>query len=146
MSEELIDEFRGDYWFLSNFSESEHIVLGIKYPTVEHSFQAMKSTDPLEMYKVAQLPTPKEAKKYGRQVDLRPDWENIKITVMKICVMSKFIQNHDLAVRLVKTGSADLVEGNDWNDTFWGICNGEGQNHLGEILMYTRNQLRTMIA
>lgn len=146
MSEELIDEFRGDYWFLSNFSPASHIILGVRYPTVEHSFQAMKCADPLERYTFAKLETPSEAKEFGRQVDLRADWEDIKITAMKICVMSKFIQNYDLTLRLVNTGSADLVEGNNWNDTFWGICNGEGQNHLGEILMYTRNQLRTMIA
>ena len=32
----------------------------------------------------------------------------------------------------------ELVEGNYWGDTFWGICNGEGTNWLGILLMAER--------
>jgi predicted NAD-dependent protein-ADP-ribosyltransferase YbiA (DUF1768 family) len=43
---------------------------------------------------------------------------------------------------LLETGDAELVEGNWWDDTFWGVCNGVGQNNLGKILMDTRRELR----
>lgn len=42
---------------------------------------------------------------------------------------------------LMATGNAELVEGNTWNDTFWGICNGTGENHLGKLLMKVRANL-----
>ena len=37
------------------------------------------------------------------------------------------------------------IEGNTWNDTFWGVCNGQGQNWLGKILMLVRSELNKPI-
>ena len=47
-----------------------------------------------------------------------------------------------LAYKLLMTREAELIEGNDWNDYFWGQCMGVGDNHLGKLLMQVRKELR----
>jgi len=86
--------------------------------------------------------SPNEAKRLGRRVNLRKDWEDIKIDIMYEINVAKFTQNENLKEMLLKTGSAKLVEGNTWHDTFWGVCNGAGRNELGKILERVRNELR----
>ena len=86
--------------------------------------------------------TPGQAKRAGNKLVLRPDWEQIKIIVMTDLCRIKFQDPH-MRKLLLDTGDAELIEGNWWNDTFWGVCNGIGQNHLGKILMAIRNLLRT---
>ena len=54
---------------------------------------------------------------------------------------AKFTQNPELAEKLLATGEQELVEGNNWNDTFWGMCRGKGKNMLGNILMKIREEL-----
>lgn len=83
-----------------------------------------------------------QAKKLGRQVTLRPDWEQIKDSVMEEVIHWKFKCNKDLAEALINTGDAILIEGNTWNDRYWGVCRGTGQNKLGKILMKERDRLR----
>ena len=61
---------------------------------------------------------------------------------METLVREKFSHNKDLKEMLLETGDAIIEEGNDWNDTFWGVCNGKGENHLGKILMKIREELR----
>jgi hypothetical protein len=78
----------------------------------------------------------------GRQVKLRSDWELVKVVCMKSCLELKFSTHKQLRRELLATGDAILVEGNSWNDTFWGVCNGEGINMLGELLMKLRTQYR----
>lgn len=81
-------------------------------------------------------------KRLGRRVKLRPDWESIKDQVMYEVCKAKFSQNTDLRDKLVATGDAELVEGNTWGDKIWGICNGQGENRLGKILMKVRTELQ----
>ena len=83
-----------------------------------------------------------EAKRLGRRVRLRSDWEQVKYDVMLDVVRAKFNQHPDLAQKLLATGDEELVEGNDWGDTYWGVCNGRGKNMLGKILMRVRAELR----
>lgn len=85
---------------------------------------------------------PSEAKRLGRRVRLRSDWEQVKYDVMLDVVRAKFNQHPDLAQKLLATGDEELVEGNDWGDTYWGVCNGRGKNMLGKILMRVRAELR----
>jgi predicted NAD-dependent protein-ADP-ribosyltransferase YbiA (DUF1768 family) len=77
----------------------------------------------------------------GRSVKLRPDWESIKLDVMETAVRIKFT-DPELAAKLIATGDEELIEGNWWNDTFWGVCNGVGENHLGKILMKVRADIK----
>jgi N-glycosidase YbiA len=137
----MIDRFDGEYAFLSNFWSSPITLDGITYPTVEHAFQAAKAINPPERQRIAALPTPGAAKRAGRKVAIRPDWERVKVGIMEDLVRRKFA-DPELAGKLLATGEEDLVEGNTWNDRFWGVCRGSGRNELGKILMRVRAELR----
>jgi len=80
------------------------------------------------------------AKKRGRKVTMREDWDQVKIPIMEDLLSQKF-SDPVLAKKLVETGDSQLVEGNWWGDVFWGVCRGEGQNNLGKILMKIRERL-----
>lgn len=135
--------FRGDRAFLSNFYDSPVTVFGDTYPTAEHAYQAQKCLDPDYRFKVRYAETPAVAKKLGKTAKLRKNWEDIKLSVMEKIVRAKFTQNRDLALALLATEDDYLEETNWWGDTFWGVSNGEGKNHLGYILMKIRWRLRT---
>ena len=136
-----IDDFRGAYRFLSNFYDAPVTYLGVTYANNEAAFQAQKCTDNTVKAMFAKL-NPSEAKKLGRNVQLRPDWETVKYDVMYEVCKAKFEQNDDLREMLLDTGDAYLEEGNTWNDRCWGTCRGVGENHLGKILMKIRDELQ----
>ena len=143
----MIVEFDGQYDFLSNFYPSSILYEGIVYPTNEHFFQAMKTLDPAERQKIANAETPGKAKRMGRNVKLRPDWEKIKVDVMRTGLMLKFT-DAALAEKLIATGDEELVEGNWWCDQTWGSCTcpkhirTPGRNLLGMLLMEVRKELQ----
>jgi ribA/ribD-fused uncharacterized protein len=134
-----IDRFAGEYAFLSNFHPSPIKVDGLLFPTVEHAFQAAKTRHPGHIEAIRSVTTPGRAKRLGRQVPLRPDWEHVKIDVMEALLRKKFRPGTALREQLEATSPAELIEGNTWGDTFWGVCRGKGQNHLGELLMKIRD-------
>ena len=143
-----IDSFEGEYYFLSNFFNSYiYDGLGVEYPTVEHYFQAAKALDLDTRLKIAAAPTPGEAKRLGRHVNLRPDWNIIKTDVMRFALRVKFSQP-SLRDKLLATGDAWLEEGNIWHDNVWGNCRCEkcqnitGENRLGKLLMEIREDLK----
>jgi ribA/ribD-fused uncharacterized protein len=88
------------------------------------------------------LSTAGHAKRAGRKLKLRKDWDEIKLTVMEEVLKMKFLGNQKLAQKLIDTGDAVLIEGNWWNDTYWGVCNDKGENHLGQLLMKIRKELQ----
>jgi ribA/ribD-fused uncharacterized protein len=137
----VIKDFWGEYRFLSNFHPAEVKYCNRIYPTSEHAYQAAKSTKKYIREYVASLETPGKAKRYGQNIALRPHWEELKIGIMYRIVYNKFKQNPDLRKLLLATKSAELIEGNTWNDTFWGVCKGKGTNWMGVILMQVRSQL-----
>ena len=141
-----IDRFEGDFSFLSNFYCSVVLFEGISYPTVEHAFQAAKTLDKSERDGLAAAKTPGLAKRLGRRVKLRKDWEQIKVAVMSGLLRHKFNEPR-LKEALVATGEAMLIEGNTWHDNFWGSCRcarccGKGRNTLGYLLMQLREDLK----
>lgn len=83
-----------------------------------------------------------DAKKLGKLVTIRPDWDEIKVEVMYEIVKAKFHYNPDLREMLLATEDAELIEGNWWGDTFWGVCKGQGLNNLGKILMRVRDEYK----
>jgi len=138
--------FDGAYAFLSNFHPSPIFYEGLVFPTNEHFFQAMK-TDRRDLWvEFARLGHPREAKKKGRKVLLRPNWGNIKAKVMLYGLRLKFMQR-GLVDQLLATGNKDLVEGNWWHDNFWGDCtcsdctNIPGMNVLGKLEMSLRYEI-----
>lgn len=134
-------QFRGEYAFLSNFAKTPVTYDGVIYPTVENAFQAAKCLNASERVPFESC-SPKDAKRLGRRVKLRADWEQVKLDIMYELVRDKFARNPRFAEQLVATGDAELVEGNAWGDTFWGVSRGRGQNHLGRILMRVRDELK----
>lgn len=137
----MINSFDKEYYFLSNFYPSKITFEGIEYKTVEHAFQAAKSLDNFERYTIAMMPTPGRAKQMGRSINLRADWEEVKESVMETCLREKFAIP-EFREKLLATGDEELIEGNTWNDRFWGVCNGEGENKLGKLLMKIRKELQ----
>lgn len=136
----MIELFRGQYFFLSNFFEVPVIYDDIIYGSAEAAYQAQKTLDISEREAIAKL-SPLKAKKKGEHIALRPDWEDVKLNIMyKIC-KAKFTQNEELRQLLISTRGEELIEGNDWGDTFWGVSGGSGENHLGKILMRIRDDL-----
>lgn len=134
-----ICEFRGEYAFLSNFFESEIFCWGYRYRNAEAAFQSMKDPIRAEMFEGMNA---KAAKKLGRKVRLRADWEEVKEWFMYTVCLAKFTQNPELGEKLLATGDRELIEGNTWGDTEWGVCNGVGKNLLGKILMQVREKIK----
>lgn len=137
----MIGPFRNGYYFLSNMYPCRIVIDGIEYSCAEAAFQAMKLVNTEDRVMFSGLDG-YEAKKLGRRVPLDPYWNSKRIPAMYIAVTCKFIQNPDLAEKLLATGDEELVEVNTWNDTFWGVCNNKGQNWLGKLLMDLRNDLK----
>jgi ribA/ribD-fused uncharacterized protein len=138
-----IDDFRGEYRFLSNYHIVDVEYDGKVYPSTEHAYQAAKTLNEKEREKIRSLTTPKDAKKLGKIITMRTDWDSIKFEVMLELIRKKFDLKHhpELAKKLLDTKDAELIEGNWWNDTTWGVCNGIGKNWLGKILMQVRDEL-----
>lgn len=111
---------------------------GIVYPSSEHAFAAAKTLSLEKRDYISRLKTPGLAKKAGRELELREGWDYIRIDIMRDILRCKFEQNYDLKRKLLDTKDLYLEETNDWNDTFWGVCNGIGYNHLGKLLMQLR--------
>ena len=140
---EPITSFRNENFFLSNFYLCTITIRDITYSSAEAAFQAQNTLDIAERMRFAEM-TPGQAKKYGKKVDLRCDWEDLKVDIMTAIVLAKFQQNPNLRELLLATGDRELIEGNNWNDTFWGVSNksGKGQNNLGKILMDVRSYFK----
>lgn len=144
----MIKQFRDDYRFLSNFWLAPVEFEGAIYPSVEHAYQAAKAISMEEREPFwKQYMTPGDAKRRGRTLTIRGDWEYIKVDIMRQLVRDKFQTPH-LKNLLLVTGKHELVEGNTWHDNFWGSCSCQkcsgirGLNHLGRILMEIRGELK----
>lgn len=143
-----IDSFSGDNRYLSNFYQTEVPYKGLVFPSSEYAFAAAKTDDPEDHLIISQLPTSREAKSYGRNVDLIGNWEVVKFAEMSKIVDAKFRNSDSIRYRLIDTSNAILIEGNTWHDQIWGSCfcskhkNLPGDNALGVILMHTRMTLK----
>lgn len=137
----MINEFKNDFGFLSNFYESKIVYNNKIFSTVEHFFQAYKATNEEDFEKIRKASTPGETKTIGRKINLRKDWDSIKDRVMFIGLLCKFTQHSLLEKKLLDTANVHLEEGNTWGDKYWGTVDGEGKNMLGILLMDIRKIL-----
>lgn len=138
----MIKEFKGSYRWLSNFWIAPIVYEGIKYPATEHAYQAAKFSDSGRRLKIAMTASPSEAKALGQSNSGRvPFWHEQSLKVMYNVNLAKYTQHVDLQEMLIDTFPQVLQEGNTWNDTFWGVCKGKGDNHLGKILMKLRSDI-----
>lgn len=141
-----ITDFRKDYFFLSNFYLCPVQFEGDMYISSEHAYMASKTDNRDIRNHILGLKTAREARNYGQTFALRPHWDDVKYSYMKVVLQDKFRRNQHLGQKLLETGDRQLVEGGTWHDQYWGICNckdhgGEGKNALGQILMEIREEL-----
>lgn len=165
--------FSGRYRFLSNFYavEIQHRLrwadddfVDWVFRSVEHAYQASKAQDVHQAVRIRRMTTPADARRVGKSIALRPDWDQMRIPVMRELVRVKFGTHPALAEALCASGDRELVEGNTWGDRFWGAtvpirlaepltttlpiwksaADGilVGENWLGKILMERRAVLR----
>lgn len=153
-----IVEFQGEYRFLSNFwfipirFTEEYEQDGLVYPTLEHAYQAAKTTSVNERRVIVNIAKPGDAKRAGRQLTMRRDWDSIKRQIMLDLLRYKFSDvtpyHLDLQNKLIATKDQELIEGNMWHDNYWGHCNCtrcegiEGHNWLGRLLMHVRFEIQ----
>lgn len=141
-------KFRGEYWFLSNMYNAPVTYNGVEYQNAEAAYQAQKQilVNPTASIDDFKTMTGIEAKKYAHTIKMTlydiKKWNFMRDKIMYEIVKSKFSQNKYLKWRLLKTQDLDIIEENWWNDTYWGQCNGIGENKLGEILMRVRDELK----
>lgn len=132
-------QFRGRYYFLSNFYPCTIVIDGFEYQSAEAAFQGQKSVQHAHMF-TGSL-TPLEAKRLGKRVPINVgEWNARRLSVMRMVVWAKFAQNPKLCKLLIAV-TEPIVEDNTWGDTYWGKCRGVGSNHLGQILQEVRNSL-----
>ena len=136
-----IIHFKDEYFFLSNFYNCDIVYEGISYKSTEVAFQAQKCTDKKKKLEFSTM-SPGQAKKLGKEVKLREDWEDVKVDIMRRVVKAKFDQHIELQEQLVATGNRCLIEVNVWHDKFWGVSGGKGKNMLGRILMDLRKEYK----
>lgn len=132
-----------DYGWMSNFYPSEFKINGIKYKTVEHYYQSMKSSDPKIQEWIRNAPKPYLAMRAGRNLRdkdgfNKEEWENKKIEVMHTGIIAKFRQNLDLWEKLKATGDRKIHEASP-SDKFWGFTGGD---YLGKTLEMVRHETR----
>lgn len=143
----MITSFRGEYNFLSNFYCTKPFTYnGMLFSNVECAFQSQKTLD-REKQILFQYKTPKDAKRLGKTVPLRSDWEEVKRDIMLDLLRIKF-SDLELRQKLLNTGDETLVEGNTWGDRYWGAVYDAqrhkyiGKNYLGKLLMQVREEIR----
>lgn len=136
----IINLFKGDYSFLSNFYYTPIEYEGLIYKSSEVAYQASKTLD-MNIRKQFTTLTSYLARRSGKNLNLRDDWFTIRKDVMYKILQIKF-SNPFLRDMLIKTNNAILIEGNDWGDTFWGVYKNKGENNLGLLLMKLREEIK----
>ena len=141
----MITRFHGETRYLSNFAPAEVVLDGEVYLSTEHAFQAAKTLDKETREKIRNG-TPGQAKRLGRKIKIRDDWDEMRLSTMETLLRQKFLTDNEYGKKLMATGTQEIVEGNRWHDQFWGSCDcpkcgGGGQNNLGKLLMKIRAEL-----
>lgn len=144
-----ISLYRGEFRFLSNFWLVDIVYGGRMWPSVEHAFQAYMTNDEAMRQKIHSMINPSDVKKESQKEDfpLRNDKEEIQLFLMSELIKRKFsVKDHpELAYKLFLTDPLLLIEGNNWGDTYWGICGNIGYNNLGKLQMQQRENIKVFI-
>jgi len=140
--------FKEEHRFLSNFYPTPVCYGGLTYPHAEAAFQAQKCGREEDKVKYTLAKNPVVAKRMGkREPNLPADWPVRSYEIMREVLRAKFA-DPELKAKLLATGDAELVEGNNHHDNLWGDCLcprcafKKGQNRLGRLLMQVRRELK----
>jgi len=134
----VIKEFSGKHRWLSNFWMCPVVLDGVIYPTVENAYQAAKTTGDRTPFINC---SPGKAKRLGRKLEVTQGWDIKKTEVMFNLLNQKFQVGTFNSFLLLETGSDEIIEGNTWGDVFWGVCEDQGENNLGKMIMQIRDSL-----
>ena len=140
MTEEPIYGFKGEYSWLSNFHKCDVFYDGYTFPSVENAYvyaKIMKCFRTQKLIDTLLTCSASQAKSLGKSNTTQANWDMEKYFIMSSIIFDKF-RNKELLQMLLDTGSRHLEETNTWNDRYWGVCDGTGQNKLGIILMKVR--------
>lgn len=150
---------RAEFGFLSNFHDAPIVLDGETWRSTEFYYQTQKSDDAEYRDAIRNATSPGHAKGLSsdprrsksarkrswfrdRLEKMRPDWDDVKLSIMQRAVAAKFGQNLDLKAKLLATGNAEIIEDSKFDD-FWGVGrDGTGKNSLGRLLMQLREELR----
>ena len=135
----IINDFRGEYRWLSNFHIEAIYIRDVCFISTEHIYQAYKAESFADFERIRTSPSCRGAKTIGGKIKLRDGWDDLKLEVMYYALILKFHQSKELRQKLLDTGDAILIEGNTWGDRYWGVCNGVGENMLGGLLEEVRD-------
>ena len=124
------------------FEEPGFVIDGVRYAGPEVYFQLAKSVGMADheaaVAAIARCDDPASAWRIGRAHSMRPDWEAVKLDVMRAALRAKFTQSAALRALLASTGEHPLVQVKA-GDAYWGTGpDGRGQNQLGALLMALR--------
>ncbi len=141
-----VDFYReeGELGYLANYSDYGFMVDGVYYPTAEHFYQASKFDNPEIIQKILSCKTAREAASVGRDRNNKriDHFKDIKLDKMYQAVYEKFQQNPDIRKKLIETGDEEIREMTD-QESYWGVGPQlDGENHMGEILMRVREELK----
>ena len=142
----MINQFKDEYFWLSNFCKCSITIHDFTYPTVENAYHSQKSID-INWKLKCQNGTPSYIKRESRKLEIDvKEWDKRKVKVMEKCINLKFNQEPFKSL-LLATKDEEIQEGNTWGDEFWGINlkNGKGLNYLGKLIMNERNKLRGIL-
>lgn len=112
------------------------------YISGEHAYQTQKTVVVGWAQAIMAAPAPWQAKRVGQLCEIRLDWDELRVSVMREVLAAKFTPEREEGVYLLGTGNEELIEHNWWGDTYWGVCRGRGANVLGRLLMERRKELR----
>lgn len=137
----VIKSFKGEYKVFSNMDEHPIKFNGLTYRNSEACFQAQKCSNNDERLAFTSIDG-YTAKKLGRRIkcDMKA-WHEVRDYIMFAIQIVKFKQYEEFRTKLLSTGDAEIIEGNDHGDSYWGVNNstGNGLNKLGKILMVIRD-------
>lgn len=141
----MINSFRGYHAWLSNMYECKVEFMGHKFKSVENAYMYAKNPNDLEWLNKCLTMSPGDVKKASKMIKLRDDWENVKLAIMYNLLKQKFAQE-PFRTNLIETRNENIVEGNRWNDTFWGVdiksSPNIGENWLGRLIMDVRTKIK----
>jgi predicted NAD-dependent protein-ADP-ribosyltransferase YbiA (DUF1768 family) len=143
---ETIDNFNGVFDFLNNEYPCEVYFEGLMFPSVFHAFQAARSTKEHERAKIAYADSMQELYELATEIEDPADWQSKRLLVMEKCLRDKFRRHREMRERLRKTGNRDLLNSyadKSSSNLYWGVVEGNGQNHLGKLLEAIRLDVHT---
>src|ERR1043165_1067655 len=110
----------GEYGWLSNMTEVPIPYKGKLFRSVENAYMWEKAPHLIDWLDFCLNNPPNICKKESKKLPIREDWEAVKLKIMYDLLWLKFGQE-PFKGKLLATGNQNIIEGNYWKNTFWGM-------------------------